>query len=77
MEQEHMVRDVSVQVDEQIHTATYFVEGGTIHANIGDQSYFLPVGRIPAEETVRSLLIEKLRRKNFRTEMARKWFGSR
>ncbi len=77
MDQEHLVQDISVQMGQEIYKATYFVEGGTIHANIAGQTWRLPLGQVPAEQAVRSLLIEKLRRHNFRQAMAHKWFGDK
>ena len=44
----------------QVHKASYFVENGTIHANIDGQFTLLPVGRGPAETVVKSALLGKL-----------------
>ncbi|MFC3706305.1 hypothetical protein ACFOOL_16275 [Devosia honganensis] len=74
MERDGLVQDVEIQLDGEIHKATYFVEGGVIHAQLGDQTYRLPLGRRPAGEMVKSLMAEKLRRKGFRESLARKWF---
>lgn len=77
MEQENMVLDVSVELDGQTYTASYFIENGVIHANIADCTYRVPLGPTPPRETVRSLLTERLRRHNFRQEMTHKWFGEK
>ncbi|MBE7734426.1 hypothetical protein [Devosia faecipullorum] len=75
MDQENVVQDVSVEIDGQIHTASYFVENGTIHANLGNQTYLLPIGPVPANEAVKSLIAGTLRRRGFRATLARKWFS--
>ncbi|ODT69209.1 MAG: hypothetical protein ABS75_17635 [Pelagibacterium sp. SCN 63-23] len=74
MERDGLVQDVEVHLDGEIHRATYFVEGDIIHAQLGEQTYLLPLGRQPAAEMVRSLMREKLRRTGFRQALARKWY---
>lgn len=75
MEHENMVMDVSVQIDDQTHTAIYYVENGIINVKVGERSYRFPVGPEPAQEMVRSFLIEKTRKAGFRQNLAQKWFG--
>jgi len=75
MEHENMVMDVSVQVDDQTYTATYYIENGIISVKVGDSSYRLQAGPVPAEEMVRSLLIERIRKAGFRQNLSQKWFG--
>lgn len=74
MAREGLVQDVAVQLDGQTYQASYFVENGTIHAQLQDQTYLLPLGGEAAAQMVKSLLLEKVRRKGFRQALARKWF---
>lgn len=74
MDREHMVQDVTVEIGGETHTAIYFIEDGVIHASIGDESYRLPTGSGPADETVRTHLL-KVKNHSFKAEMSAKWFG--
>lgn len=75
MEQKNMVLDVHVEVDDHTHTATYFVENDIVNVMIGDHTYRIPAGPNPSEDSVRSLLIEKMRKVEFRRNLAEKWSG--
>ncbi len=74
MEREGLVQDVEINLDGQTHTATYFIENGTIHASLDNKIYLLPLGPVPASDVVKNLMAEKLRRKGFRETLARRWF---
>jgi hypothetical protein len=58
MNQTNLVQDVSVEIDAQTYTATYFIEGGAIHALVDGRKYRLSVGTEPADETVRALIVD-------------------
>lgn len=76
MEYENVVIDVSVQIDDQTHTATYHLENDIINVKVGGRSYRLPAGSVPAQEMVRSFLIGQTRKAGFRQKLAQKWFGA-
>ena len=60
MERESRVLTASVKFDGQKYTASYFIEGGIIHASIEGKSFFSPVGRAAAVDTVKVLLTDYL-----------------
>lgn len=56
MERESVVLEVEVQHEGSTYRASYFVEGETIHANVGGRMLIAPLARKPAADTVKTLL---------------------
>lgn len=63
MDQKNLVQEISVELNSQIHKATYYVERGYISGSIGGKRFSTPVTREPAEKTVRAMLLERIRRR--------------
>ena len=70
---ESIVRDIEISVGQQVHKASYFVELGVLHANIGDKVIRLSVGTDTSDEAVRRLLIGHIQTKEWRRRMSEKW----
>lgn len=71
--QESVVRDIEISDGDQVHKASYFVELGMLHANIGDRLIRLSVGVDTSDEAVRRLLLGHIQTKEWRRRMAEKW----
>jgi len=56
MERCSQVLEVQIEQEGSAHRASYFVEGGTIHASIAGKIVAVPVGPRSAADTVKSLL---------------------
>lgn len=56
MHTEHVVFEIKIEQDGERHTATYFVENGTIHAHIAGRTFLFPIGGKPPEEVLRKML---------------------
>lgn len=64
MDQPNLVQEISVELNSQIHKATYFIENGFICGSIGGKRFSRPTTGEPAEKTVRAVLVERLRSSN-------------
>ncbi|MFK4811196.1 hypothetical protein ACI3KW_13420 [Devosia sp. ZW T5_3] len=73
MRNENIVRDLEVSDGHASLRATYFVERGVLHANIGGKTILLPVGDRGHDESVRQLLIGQLRTRSWRERIADYW----
>ncbi|MCY1546057.1 hypothetical protein D9M68_820340 [compost metagenome] len=71
MHQEHVVKTVEVTYEGKKVSAPYFVECGIIHAQIDGRTMALPVGRMPVETTVRTVLEGALARRHRRVTRMR------
>ena len=60
MDQSNLVHELTVEYDGKRLKATYFLEGDTIHAMVGDKCYRLGAGEMSSDTIVRSLLMEQL-----------------
>jgi hypothetical protein len=56
MERQSQVLEVQVEHEGSVHRVSYFVENGTIHANIGGRLLAIPTGPRSASDTVKSLM---------------------
>lgn len=59
-QQESIVLEARVEQDSQVHTATYFVEHGVVHARIGDRVRLVPLLGGDADEIVSAFLRSNL-----------------
>ncbi|KFC69750.1 hypothetical protein FF80_01254 [Devosia sp. LC5] len=73
MRNENVVRDLEVSDGHTNLRATYFVERGILHANIGGKTILLPVGDGAHDESVRQLLLGQLRTRSWRERIANYW----
>ena len=67
---ENVVLTAEVTHEGKLFTAPYFIEKGAIHANIEGRTMILPLGRIPPEVTVASILRAALERASRRSVSA-------
>jgi hypothetical protein len=56
MEQHSQVLEVEIEHEGSRYQASYFVENGTIHANVGGRMLTLPHGPNRAADTVKAVL---------------------
>lgn len=73
MRQESVVQEVAIVDGGEIHKASYFVENGILHANVGGKIIRLHVDADQSEETVRRLLLGHVQTKAWRQRMAERW----
>jgi hypothetical protein len=73
MERESVVLEVEVQHEGSIYRASYFVEGETIHANVGGRMLIAPLAMKPAADTVKSLLSGHLLQQSRRIRHSGLW----
>lgn len=52
------VHEVHVSIDGTEYAGSYYIEDGIIIAVVGGKTYRLPVGSVPAAETVKALVLE-------------------
>ena len=71
--QESIVRDLEISDGEQVHKASYFVELGMLHANIGGKIIRMSVGADTSDEAVRRLLLGHIQTREWRRRMSQKW----
>lgn len=69
MQAEHIVRDLHVSDGSRTIKASYFVESGTIYADIDGRTMHLPAGAGGSEETVRRLVIGQMQTRTWRERM--------
>lgn len=63
MHQNSMIMEVEVEHDGTVHKAVYFVEDGTIYANIEGRIMMTLTGPAPPVQTVKALLSSHLKRR--------------
>lgn len=73
MSTEHVVLETQIEFAGAIHKAAYFVENGVIHADIDGKTMLLPVGQIPPDQTVQSMLRGHLFRLGTRSKRVAAW----
>ena len=73
MERECVVLTVDAAHEGEVYTASYFIEYGLIHCEIGGRYVVVPLGNVSAEGTVRALLSGHLLQKERKAGNARKW----
>ena len=73
MDRNSIVQTVKVTHEGAVHIASYFIEAGVIHADIGGRMVMCPVGNVPAAETVRALLTGHLLQQARRADQAKRW----
>lgn len=76
-ERECLVQTVEITQGGEVHRAVYFVENNAIHAQIAGQTMFSPVGSMPAADTVKALLKERLIQRRRVANQAKRWLSSR
>jgi len=72
-EREGVVRSVEIELDGEVHRASYFVEYNVIHASIGERVVAAPVAMAPAAETVKALLLGHLLQQSRKGTRACRW----
>jgi hypothetical protein len=77
MERESVVLEVEVQHEGNAYRASYFVEGQTIHANVGGRMLVAPLASKPAAETVETLLTGHLQQQSRKIRHSDLWSGLR
>jgi hypothetical protein len=77
MERQSIVETVEVTHEGVVHTASYFVEAGVIHANIGGRVVMCPVGNVPAANTVKALVTAHLLQQARKADQAKRWVATR
>lgn len=75
MDRESVVFEAAVDYFGQIHTATYYVEHGIVHAHIAGRIIPNPVADDGAEATVKRLLVGHAIKARRRADIARRWTG--
>ena len=75
-EQECLVQTVEVDFDGNIHSASFFVENGIIHALICGCTMLFPLGNMSAAETVKALLTQKVFQRQRAASQAEHWASS-
>jgi|GEM_PF-1553612 len=73
MERQSQVLDVTVELDGEQFSATYFVEHEIIHAMIEGDRIVVPVGNAPARSTVQALLLGELLNRRRRERQGDNW----
>lgn len=73
MERESVVLEVEVQHEGSAYRASYFVEGQTIHANVGGRMLVAPLASKPAAETVETLLTGHLQQQSRKMRHSGLW----
>ena len=71
--QESIVRDIDLSDGEQVYRASYFIEFGVLHANIGGKVIRISAGTDPSDEAVRRLLLGHIQTRAGRRRMSEKW----
>lgn len=75
MERESVVLEVEVQHEGSAYRASYFVEGHTIHANVGGRMLVAPLASKSAAETVETLLTGHLQQQSRKRRHSGLWTG--
>ncbi|QQR34999.1 hypothetical protein JI749_11490 [Devosia oryziradicis] len=73
MERASVVLEVEVQHEGSAYRASYFVEGNTIHANVGGRLVVAPLVSKPAAETVETLLSGHLQQQSRKLRHSGRW----
>ena len=73
MDRESVVLDVQVQHEGKEYSASYFVEGGMIHANIAGRMLVAPRSRLSPADTVSKLLSGHLMQQSRKRRQADIW----
>lgn len=73
MRQENVVQEVAIVDGGKTHKASYFVEYGILHANLGGRIVRLSIDTDQSEETVRRLLLGHIQTKAWKQRMAERW----
>lgn len=77
LEQDGVVRDLTIEHNGQTHSAVYFVEHGQIHVKTGERLYRLPKSDMPSSEAVRNLLLGLISDTQRKRDQAASWTDAR
>lgn len=73
MERQSTVLTTSVDFEGDTYSASYFIEGGIIHAEIGGRVLMTAVGLHSAEQSVKMLLTGHLLQQSRKTRHSTNW----
>jgi hypothetical protein len=75
MERQSIVRDAQVTRSDGTYKASFFIEQNIIHANILGSTLLAPVGAVPAELTVQTMLAGQLEARDRRLRSKTGWMS--
>jgi hypothetical protein len=73
MQDEYIVRDLSISDGSCIIKASYFVEAGILHASVDGRNLISPVGDDGSKETVRRLIAGRIQTRKWRERATAHW----